>query len=380
MNTINIPQEFLNIARSMGMPKDIASQFYVRKSNQKADSKDLVHQLALTTYPSENDARQALNRLWVEFNKTNMDAPGIPLEVSARPHAVVKQPKTTYLEQAREALERMIGHLNTPTGFSGKKTVANRIVVGSDLHGIFADEDLFLQFCEDPAPIAVFNGDFFDFISASRFKTTLTHITVREELANARAKAEHLSRSFKTVYFTNGNHDAMRPFKRLMEVAPALLPLIIDPMDLITSDLPNFKRLSTTIQGTAPKSLYGENHKMDSFGMLGDALFGHLEGFCGDNAVKDVEKWLNDWSHVLKLPTSPKAIFQAHTHRLGVRYTAQGRVLVETGCMCRPMPYVFENHGKFSPIVNGYIEMYQYDGKTDLNSIKGVLPNKVLNG
>lgn len=365
MTANTVPQEYLTLARSMGMPKDIATNFYTRKINNKPDVKDLVHKLTLDVYGTEAQAKQALNRLWVEFNKLGMDAPGIPVEVSARVPVREQLKPATYMAEARTALERTIGDLNANVQFSGKKTVGDRIAVGGDIHGIFADPEAFQRFCADPADTAIVCGDFIDFLATTRHRQTIDAVTTRAELADARAKAELLHRSFRKIYYVRGNHDK-RPLKRLQDIAPQLLPLLVDPLDLITNDLPNFKRLSWTVPGTAPNIEYGMEYEADYFGMLGDILVGHFETFMGADAVKATHKWLTEWDYILKLPTPPRVILQAHTHSLGMSFTGRGQALINTGCLCRPMPYQFDNAGKYNPPVKGYVALYQKDGVTDL--------------
>jgi len=361
-----VPVEYKKLATSMGIPANIYQDFYTRKTNNKPDVRDLVSKLSLTVYPSEAAAKQALNRLWVEYNKLNLDAPHIPVAVSAKVIAQEPQTPATYLAEARNGLARLIGELDVNVAYRGKKTMADRIAVGGDIHGIYADEQAFAKFCADPAETAIVCGDFIDFLAVTRHRQNIDAVTTRAELADARAKAEHLARSFKTIYYVRGNHDK-RPLKRLQDIAPQLLPLLIDPVDLITADLPNFKRLSWTIPNTAPTIQFGEDYEADYFGQYGDVIAGHFETFMGVDAVRQTAKWLSDWDYVLRLPNKPRVILQAHTHNLGITFTGKGQLLVNTGCLCRNMPYQFDNAGKYTPNVQGYIALYQRDGVTDLN-------------
>lgn len=366
--TVNIPVEFLNLARSMGMPKETASNFYLRKAGGRSDVKDLVHTLALNHYPNEAGAKKALNHLWVEFQKLNLDAPHIPVAVSARVQPVERQTKQTYLEQARGGLERLLGQINTPA-YSGNKPEADRIVVGGDLHGLFYDPQAFKAFAEDRAQTAILMGDFMDLYAASKYSKTISHITMREELADARAKAEYLATKFKTIYYVAGNHD-VRAQKRVADMFPQLLPLLIDPLELIFSGLPQFKRLTTVIPNTQPNTKFGTNVELDYCGMVGDILVGHFNNFCGIDAPRQIEGWLGAWGHVLKLETQPRIILQGHSHAMSMSCTPRGRRLISTGCLCKSMEYQFEGHGKYNPATVGYLALYQSRGRTDTSRIE----------
>lgn len=366
--TVNIPKEYISLARGMGIPSNVANDFYIRKVNQKPDAKDLVYKLSRTTHGTEAAARSALTKLWSEFSKLNfsVNPNSIDVKASAVVAPIQKINGSTYIEEARDALQRLIGNFEAPTTFSKKVIEKDRIVAGGDVHGVFSNDEAFARFCADPAEKAIIMGDFIDSLAVTRHRTTIDAVTMRAELADARAKLEHLSRSFKEVYYIRGNHDK-RPLKRLQDIAPQLLPLLVDPLDLLTSDIPNIKRLSWGIPNTAPSIPFGENYSADFFGTLGDILVGHFETFMGPDAVKMAHKWLLDWEHILKLEVAPRVILQAHTHNLGMNFTPKGTLLINTGCLCRPMPYQFDQAGRYGAPVLGYVALYQKNGVTDLN-------------
>lgn len=368
-NEILVPSEFLSLARRMGMPKEVAVNYYTRKLNNKSDIKDLTLQLSNSVYETEMQARKALTQLWVEFNKLNIDLPHIPVEVSARAQSKTAPDRATYLEEAREALQRMIGHLQ-PAKYDGRKTAQDRIVVGGDIHGLFCDMQAFERFANDPAQTCILVGDFCDLYAGSRYRHALDHITVREELADARAKAEYLASKFKRIYSVAGNHD-LRAVKKLQDVAPQLLPLMVDPLDLIFSGIPQFQSLKTVVPGTKPSTTrFAHDTVLPYCGMVGDILVGHFENFCGVDAPRQVDNWLMNWGHILKLATEPRVILQGHSHAMSMTCTAQGKRLISTGCLCQPMEYQLDGHGRYNPPTVGYLALYQREGKTDLASIE----------
>lgn len=371
LQNVNIPGSYFTVARSMGIPKEIATDYFIRRTANKPNIQDLANKLANNTFPSPQQAKTALNRLWVEYHKLQEDQEDLPVHLTARPQKVQNVRGDNYLEQARQALERLIGPLDYQAQYTPKKTeIAHRIAVGSDVHGIFADEEAFARFCADPAPVAIICGDFLDSMSITRHRQTIDHVTMREELADGRAKAEMLARSFRKIYFVRGNHDK-RPLKKIQDLAPQLMPLIIDPLDLITHDIPSFQRLSWKVPNTAPRLTFGTEYEADYFGMLGDILIGHFETFMGADAVKNLHKWLGEWEGFLGI-TTPKVILQAHTHSLGMSFTSRGQQLINTGCLCRPMPYQFDQAGKYQPPVKGYVALYQKQGITDTSKTEFV--------
>lgn len=283
-----------------------------------------------------------------------------------KPEAI-RQSSGSFLDQARTSLIQLIGEMDT-SRIRGSKcspiAEKDRIAVGSDLHGLFCDEQAFAQFCADPAPTAIIAGDILDFLSINRFRTNIDYVTCREELADGRARLELLSKSFNRVYFVDGNHDK-RALRRIQDIAPQLLPLIISPLDLLAQGLENVHRLSTEIKNSAPRSDYGQNHVMDYCGMVGDILVGHFDNFCGPDAAVAVDKWVEEWGTWMNLPTKPRVILQAHNHRLNSAYTSGGRLLISTGCLCKPMPYQIDGHGKYRPPTVGYVVLYQKNGVTD---------------
>lgn len=361
MQNVVIPSDFLKLAQSMGIPRPKATNLYAAKTQNRPVT-DVVLDLLDEFGGSEKEARKAVNGCWKEYSLLQR---AVEHEASPiKPQAVV-QPRESYLDQARKSLEHMIGSFRTPMSRGRGKADAERIVVGSDLHGLFCDERAFSAFCADPAKTAIVAGDILDFISVSRFRQTIDFVSCREELADARAKLEALSASFETVYFVDGNHDK-RALRRIQDIAPQLLPLIVNPLDLVASGLPNVHRLQVEVKNTAPRSVYGANYVMDYCGMVGDILVGHFDNFCGPDAPKGIQKWMDEWGAWVDCER-PRVILQAHSHSLNSSFTPTGQLLISTGCLCKPMPYQIDGHGKYRPPTVGYVVLHQKDGITDLN-------------
>lgn len=378
MNSNNkfIPADFLELAMTEAIPTSIATEVFLAKKAKKAVlpiAERLARQDPANDVPA---AKKKLDRVWSNWNATQRNA-SIVLPDGTRGELVTPnnnlvqtlEPKS-FIDQAYSALEKLIGTTNNLPVLEKKRTIPGRIAIGGDLHGIYADLEAVTKFCQDPAEEAWIMGDILDMYSASRYTSSIDHITMKAELAQGRVLMEMISASFKTVKIIIGNHDN-RPLRRVQEWFPQLLPLIISPAELICKGLPNVEFLNYTVENTNPSGAFGTDHTLDYMGVQGDCVIGHFENFYGKEAARQCEKWISEWKHILKLPTDPKVIAQAHVHRLGMEITPQGRILISTGCLCRPMEYQMINHGKYQPPTVGYVAIYQDEnGVTDLQNIQ----------
>ena len=357
-----IPNTFIKIALENGIPTKFAPELYLVKAGKK-NCDGIAYKLVLGGICStESEARLKIAKTWKtwKINNANMQMTAQSSYVTSR--KAVKLDKTTYLDEAREGLSNLIGPLND-TSYSNKSNlqVGRRIWAG-DTHFPFADKKAIEKFLNDPAEEAVIMGDTVDMYAASKYRSTIDYISTREELALGRAFAEETAKRFKRVYvLKESNHD-IRPIRRMQEMFPQLLPLMINPTELIWSGFPNVKIISTVLGGTKPEVAFGEDIEMGFMGVLDDCVFGHFEQFYGPDAAKKVEGWLGEWSHVVGV--TPRVILQAHSHRLSSEITPKGRLLINTGCMCRPMEYQIMDHGRYSPPTPGFVITYHENGKT----------------
>lgn len=160
-----------------------------------------------------------------------------------------------------------------------------------------------------------------------------------------------------------------RSMKRVQETMPQILPLVVHPTKLICEGLSNVNVLGTTVPDTAPDVVFSEDVHLDYMGINGDILMGHFEGFYGKDAVLQLNSWLSDWAHILKID-EPRVIMQSHTHRLNMQYTPRGKLLITTGCMCKPMAYQFDKHSMYIPPTTGFITLTRNNNITDLESVR----------
>mgnify|MGYP003347132733 CR=1 FL=1 len=380
MQTVDIPGTYLELAKAEGVPIEIAAEAYRTRLNRKPV---LFLGDALARAEGHDDVRECRRRLrriwqnWIYANSGQMvvheDKSLSEMAFPAQPDVPTRINYADYLEKAHQAFQSVVGQ--TATVRKNTQPLSNhRKVLGGDLHGLFVNPAAFDAFCSDPAEEAWIMGDISDMYASSRYGTTIDHITTRRELAQARMLMERISSSFKVVKVIPGNHDK-RPLRRLQELLPQLLPLIVNPVELFIKGLDNVEMLSYKVPDTAPvdemMEPFGEDVELDFLGLIGDVAIGHFEGFYGKDAPTKMDRWLSDWSEILKLERTPRIIAQAHTHRLSSEVTPKGRVILGTGCLCRAQAYQFDGHNKYQPPVTGYISLYQDEnGVTNPQSIQ----------
>lgn len=363
---VRIPEAFLEIARIEGVGEEFAGDFFIRKHAKKSIDDIVFGLVQKRIFNTEKDARNALLRVWKGYNRKKILDSSNPNPV---PKSVVRTYES-YVEAAHVALEKMIGTLPKVTVPKKSKSSFTKTVLVGDFHFPFVSPSCWDALMKEEADVAVIAGDWFDMYAASKYRLTTDHITATEELAIGTVALRQLASRFSEVKILLGNHD-MRATRRLQEMAPQLLPLIVNPMDLISRGIPNVEVVKTIVPNTKPLTQMGEDIELEFVAQYKDCVFGHFEGFCGPDAPRRAEKWLNEWSHILKFENPPKVITQSHIHRLQMEYTAQGRLLIGAGCMCLPMPYQFDNHGKYSPPTQGYVVLeHDQNGVTDLKRTK----------
>ena len=361
---VTIPQSFITQAQDFNVPEWLAKEIFTHKTLKFSVDKVvrllIKHRIATT----ESKARFIIRQLWKDYQDPETGLMSSNVDEDA---FVAPETKATYLEKARAGLESVIGRLGTVR--PPVKLDTNRSIVCSDIHVPFHSEKALAALLNENADEVYVLADIIDSFAISRYRQTIDYINMRDELAIARSVVEKLAAKFKRVYLLkSGNHDN-RALKKVQEIMPQLLPLIVHPTDLIASGLPNVTVISTVIPNTAPNVKHGKNYECDFLAFQNDIAFGHFENFSGPEALKKIEAWLEDWSEVLEIDQLPRIIFNGHIHRIYPMFTPKGRQLVSTGCMCKPMPYQIEGHGTYQPPTVGYTAFYRdpKSGLVDLN-------------
>lgn len=245
------------------------------------------------------------------------------------------------------------------------------ILVVPDLHAPFQDKEAVASMLEreQDIDICVVMGDIGDSYSLSRF-LKYESCPYEEELASVTLMLQTFSERFPIVRVIEGNHDAPRLEKQLLErlskdMVTAIRSMTggtLDPIEAICKRFPNFERKSpTTVNG----------HKAKWMTQIGDAIFAHAEKFSRvpGSALRSVDEWLTDMEAELRLDEF-RVVVQAHTHQLGFFPWKADRWLVECGCLCVPHGYQIAPKIGGRPQRRGWVRMTQIDGVTDINSIR----------
>lgn len=361
---INTPDTFVNLAVSEGLSKNIAHEFYHRKANLKPVDDLLLRSVSENCYTNISDARKAFSFIWKNWSSFTKTGLMVDLNEVYTPEVLpyMTQPvsvdETSMLERAYEGLETMIGKCKTVKG-TPKPNAELEALVTSDYHLPFCHEETLNAILKSKARKLYIAGDFSDMYSAQSHRPSIDYITATEELAVSRAVLEELATKFEEIIMIEGNHEN-RVIKKAQTLVPQLLPLIIHPLQVLSYGLENVKLASLSIPKSAPMVNYGKDIELGFTAVDDDMLIGHFEEFCGDDAPVKLEEWLQKFSHKLPIDISNlKTIFQAHTHRLNMRYTAKGRLLISSGCVCEVQEYVWKHHSKYSPPTPGFIELYK---------------------
>jgi len=101
--------------------------------------------------------------------------------------------------------------------------------------------------------------------------------------------------------------------------------------------------------------------------IIGDLLVNH-PSFYRKDYMKTVcvmynEKFKDKYPNV-------NVIIMGHTHQLGLVFAQNGKVLIESGCLCNPMSYTDKDDKPFKMQSYGYVYLEIDDKKVDINSIK----------
>jgi predicted phosphodiesterase/predicted transcriptional regulator len=176
------------------------------------------------------------------------------------------------------------------------------------------------------ADIVVINGDLLDLFAVSKFAKD-KEVALRRELEEGRELLEFLSKRFKDVIITEGNHE-----RRLKSYIRNIIPT--DLQFLFPDDV-----LQMVVSGEV---LGDDKDELDNVHVVGswwiklfDTIFAHPDNYSSAN-LKTVQN-TSEFFTVVK-NVAHRACIIGHTHRAG--WLISGEVLLmETGCMCYDMDY-----------------------------------------
>lgn len=261
------------------------------------------------------------------------------------------------------------------------KSGRQRILVIPDVHAPFHDAEKVAAMLERERDIdlAVVMGDIGDQFAISRFVKPVNVPYVRE-LAAVTALIQTFSERFPAVKMIEGNHDN-RVEKRIAERCDAD---VLDAIRLMTGGriegdaivgghLSPIRAIANRFPNVEFADHHVEGHSMRWFTTVGDAIFLHAEKYSRvpGSAVRAIDDWLTDFEDTLDLPPW-NLMIQAHTHALSWTPWRGHKLLVECGCLALTQGYMLTPRMGGRPQRRGYVVFDQYDGKTDLNSVRKV--------
>jgi predicted phosphodiesterase/predicted transcriptional regulator len=203
------------------------------------------------------------------------------------------------------------------------------------------------------ADVLMINGDLLDLFAVSKYAKD-KEVALKREIEEGRDFLEFVSKKFKDVVITDGNHE-----RRLKHFVTNMIPS--DMQFLFPQDI-----LQVTVSGDVLKKKPLSNvHVVGSWWVkLFDTIFAHPDNYAGAN-LKTVQ---NTSEHFLLVKNEwHRMCIIGHTHRAG--WLIAGEVkLMETGCLCHDMDY--HNGSKFTRTkwTKAYSVVYiGKDGLSDFN-------------
>lgn len=256
---------------------------------------------------------------------------------------------------------------------TARASSTERIVVFSDLHAPFHHAEAFAAFLERErgADVCIFGGDLIDHYSVSRF-LKYDVVPVASEIAAAQMIVEKLSETFPRVIIVEGNHDAPR-FTKLMldrlpkeaiEIVQYLSGGTLSIVEMIARQFANVEIAHRMIDGRIRCSWFVQH---------GDLIVSHAEKYSRVpmSVLRSVEDWFSDFTETLDLDPW-RVLLQAHTHALSWHPYRGDRLLGETGCLCIQHGYQFTPRVGGRPQRLGWWALEQTNGVTDFATARPV--------
>lgn len=213
------------------------------------------------------------------------------------------------------------------------KGKAVKILNLSDLHIPFTDYKTVAAILKkhNNADILMINGDLLDLFAVSKYAKD-KEVALKREIDEGRDFLEYVSKNFKDVVITDGNHE-----RRLKHYVTNMIPT--DMQFLFPQDI-----LQVVVSGEVLKKKPLKNiHVVGSWWVkLFDVIFAHPDNYSGAN-LKTVQNTSEHFSLVKNV--FHRMCIIGHTHRAGWLVTGDIK-LMETGCLCFEMDY--HNGSKFT--------------------------------
>ena len=247
----------------------------------------------------------------------------------------------------REAIKSMI-----EAKYIGQKV---KILYLADLHIPFARYQQVLEVINNnlDSDIVVINGDMLDLFAVSKFAKD-KEIALRRELEEGREFLEYLSKRFKDIIITEGNHE-----RRLKSYIKSIIP--IDMQFLFPDDVLEIVQTGSSLNKEPLKNV----HVVGSWWIkIFETIIAHPDNYTNAN-LKTAQNTSEFFSIIKGIPH--KACIIGHTHRAG-KIVSGDVLIMETGCLCFEMDYHSGSKFTRTKWTNAYaIIMINEDGTPDFN-------------
>lgn len=299
--------------------------------------------------------------------------PGWHKEADPLPDPITRLPLTNF-EEAWQQWQRAIGMAKDryvpKCGTNVPNLGAQKILVVPDLHAPFHEPEMFAAMLENEADAdrCICIGDLGDAYALSRFMK-YEHMPYRDEWASVTLVMQELASKFPRVTIVIGNHDA----RLEKQLRTHLTEDMVDAISFITGGIlcpiTALARRYPNVEIARHETPSGRT--VDWFTTVGDAWLGHPEKFSRvpGSALRFTEEWVSDNEETLGIEGA-RLIVMGHTHTYAQMPWRAGKLLVECGCLCQQQGYMLSPRIGGRPQRRGYLTFDQYDGVTDLNSVR----------
>jgi len=208
-------------------------------------------------------------------------------------------------------------------------------------------------------------------------------VPLKTELGIAKAILHVLAESFPLINLISGNHpdrprkfftDALGPELSFLAMYD-VLALLVGHTFRHTGDEFEIEKLAfPNINLHSLRDKAGND--ISWLFPFGDAVICHAEEASSVEmkSVVNLSEKLDRWKRELPIDQDWNVIFLAHTHFAGRMSIGSGRVLVETGCLCKNQQYALEGTIKYRrPQTNCANYFEQVNGVTNINSIEQLI-------
>ena len=242
---------------------------------------------------------------------------------------------------------------------------ARKILFISDLHIPFQRSSLVLATLleHQDADILVVGGDLLELYSVSTFPKR-KDVPLLKEYGIALEWVRVFAGMFKQVILLRGNHEhRLQRYWEQTDKSKSVAPFI--KTDILTA-LANGEEYDEEGKLVKRSPFPNVSYNPDSswYVTIGKTLFAHPNFYLGDTSqasMRTVVKFDQEYRTRLDYD----CVVMGHVHKMG-KIIRNGRLLIESGCLCGMLEYMNNADGAYTIQVAGFTVVYQdKDGNTD---------------